>query len=115
VSAGPDHVWAAPDSEVPAGKPKNGLGVASLIIGILALVGSLTVVGGLVLGVLAAILGVLARAQVRHGQASNGDTAMTGVVLGVLAVIASLIFALFWTVPEWIINSHTTMTSHWLG
>ena len=108
ASAGPDHVWGPPDSEAPATRPRNGLGVASLVVGVVALVASLTVVGGLMLGVLAALLGLLARAQVRHGQASNGDTAMTGVVLGVLAIVASLIFALFWVVPEWIINSETT-------
>jgi hypothetical protein len=71
-----------------------------LVVGVVALVASLTVVGGLMLGVLAALLGLLARAQVRHGQASNGDTAMTGVVLGVLAIVASLIIALFWVVPS---------------
>ena len=115
MAAGPDHAWGPPDSEPPAGKPRNGLGVASLVVGILALLASLTVVGGLTLGVLAAILGVLARAQFRHGRASNGDVAMTGVVLGVLAIVASLIFALFWVVPEWIINSGMTITTHWLG
>ena len=71
-----------------------------MVVGVLALVASLTVVGGLTLGVLAAILGVLARAQVRHGHASNGDVAMSGVVLGVLAIVASLIIALFWVVPS---------------
>jgi heme/copper-type cytochrome/quinol oxidase subunit 2 len=112
VSAGPDHVWGPADSQAPAGRSRNGLGVTSLIVGILALVASLTVVGGLMLGVLAAILGVLARAQVRHGQASNGDVAMTGVVLGVLAIVASLIIALFWVVPSMRMTSAAlTMTS----
>ena len=78
----------------PAGR-RNGLGVASLVVGLVALLASLTVVGGLMLGVLAAMLGLLARAQVRHGQASNGDAAMTGVVLGVLAIVASLIMPMF--------------------
>jgi chromate transport protein ChrA len=71
-----------------------------LIIGLVALLTSLTLIGGLVLGVLAAILGVIARAQVRHGQASNGDVAMIGIVLGVLAILASLIIGVFWVVPQ---------------
>jgi chromate transport protein ChrA len=105
-------VGPPPDSEAPAGRPSNGFGVASLVIGLVALLASLTVVGGFVLGVLAAILGLIARAQVRHGQASNGDVAMTGVVLGVLAVLASMIIAIFWVVPaRTFINSETGTTS----
>jgi chromate transport protein ChrA len=105
-----DPVWGPPDSGDPAGNSKNGFGVASLVVGVLALLVSLTVVGGLVLGVLAVILGVIARAQFRHGQASNGDIAMTGVVLGVLAILASFIIAMFWVVPKMtIINAAPTL------
>ena len=116
VSAGsPQHpppLGPPPNSEAPASRPSNGLGVASLVVGLVALLASLTVVGGLVLGVLAAMLGLIARAQVRHGQASNGDVAMTGVVLGVLAILASTIIAMFWLVPQTtIINSETRTTS----
>ena len=83
-----------------------------MLIGLAALVASLTVVGGLMLGVLAAILGLIARVQVKHGQASNGDVAITGVVLGVLAIVASMIIALFWVVPQMrIINSEARITS----
>ncbi len=110
--SGPDQVLGPqPNSGAPAGKPSNGLGVASLVVGLAALLASATVGGGLVLGVLAAILGLIARAQVKHGQASNGDVAVTGVVLGVLAIVASMIFALFWVVPGWIINSEAPITS----
>ena len=108
----PPPLGPPPNSEAPASRPSNGLGVASLVIGLVALLASSTVVGGLVLGVLAAIFGLIARAQVRHGQASNGDVAMTGVVLGVLAILASTIIAMFWLVPQTtIINSETTITS----
>ena len=113
VAPGPDQVLGAqPNSGAPASRPSNGLGVASLLIGLAALVASLTVVGGLMLGVLAAILGLIARVQVKHGQASNGDVAITGVVLGVLAIVASMIIALFWVVPQMrIINSEARITS----
>jgi hypothetical protein len=108
----PSPVGLPPNSEAPLSKPNNALGVASLVIGIVALLASLTVVGGFVFGVLAAILGLVARAQVRHGQASNGDVAMTGVVLGVLAILASLIIAVFWTVPKMTtLDSETSFTS----
>jgi hypothetical protein len=86
--------------QAPASKPSNAFGVASLVIGLVALVASVTVVGGVMLGILAAMLGLIARAQVKHGQASNGDVAITGVVLGVLAIVASMIVAIFWVVPK---------------
>jgi hypothetical protein len=101
-----------PDSEAPTGRPSNAIGIASLIIGLVALLASFTVAGGLMLGALAAILGVIARAQVRHGQASNGDVAMTGIVLGVLAILASTIIAIFWLVPaRTFVNAEARMTS----
>ncbi|ORV42298.1 DUF4190 domain-containing protein [Mycobacterium conspicuum] len=101
-----------PDSDTPVSKPNNGLGVASVVIGLVALLASSTFVGGLVLGVLALILGLIARAQVRHGHASNGDVAMTGVVLGVLAILASVIIGIFWVVPKMtIINAAPTFAT----
>jgi hypothetical protein len=63
------------------------------------------------LGVLAAMLGVIARVQVNHGQASNGDVAITGVVLGVLAIVASLIVAMFCVVPQMRITSIATSSA----
>jgi hypothetical protein len=113
VAPGPDQVLGPqPNSGAPASRPSNALGVASLVIGLVALVASVTVVGGLMLGVLAAMLGVIARVQVKHGQASNGDVAITGVVLGVLAIVASMIVAMFWVVPQMrITNSETRITS----
>jgi len=76
--------------------PRNGLGVAALVIGILALVGAFTVAGGIILGTVAVVLGFLGRGRVRRGEANNGGTAMAGIVLGVLAVVASLVAVAFW-------------------
>jgi hypothetical protein len=68
--------------------PKNGLGVASLIV---AIIGLLTVFGGIVLGVVAVILGVLGRGRAKRGEATNGGVAMAGIVLGVLGVVVGIV------------------------
>jgi hypothetical protein len=67
--------------------PKNGLGIASLVI---AIVGLLTTVGGIVLGIVAVIIGFVARGRVKRGEANNGGVAIAGIVLGFLAVLAAI-------------------------
>jgi len=76
--------------------PKNGLGIAALVIAILGLVFCWTVIGGVVLGVVAVIIGILGRGRAKRGQATNGGVAIAGVLLGVLAVILSLVFIPIW-------------------
>lgn len=76
--------------------PRNGLGVASLVIAVLALLGSCTVAGGVIGGALAVVLGLVARGRVKRGEATNGGVALTGVILGALAVVAGLAFIAVW-------------------
>ena len=79
----------------PAATPRNGLGVTSLVLAIIALVGSCSVIGGLVLGIAAVVLGVLGRGRVQRGEATNGGVALTGIILGALAVLVSGAFLMF--------------------
>ena len=82
-----------PYSDYYAGAPavmRNGLGVAALITGILGLFGSCSVVFGMLLGIVAIILGLVARGRVKRGQANNGGVATAGIILGALAVIVSI-------------------------
>jgi amino acid transporter len=76
--------------------PKNGLGIAALVSAIVGLVFCWSVVGGVVLGVLAAILGIVGYGRAKRGQATNTGVAIAGVVLGALAVIVSLAFIPIW-------------------
>lgn len=69
-------------------QPKNGLGIASLIV---AIVGLLSVFGGILFGVIAVILGVIGRGRAKRGEATNGGVAMAGIVLGVLGIIVSIV------------------------
>jgi heme/copper-type cytochrome/quinol oxidase subunit 2 len=75
--------------------PRNGFGVAALVLGLLALVSSWTIIGGIVLGILAVIFGVLGRGRARRGEATNGGFSVAGIVLGVIgALIAVALIAL---------------------
>jgi hypothetical protein len=72
--------------------PRNGLGVAALVLAIVGLVLCWTVAGGIILGLCAVIIGFVARGRVTHGEATNGGVAIAGIVLGILAIIVSLVF-----------------------
>jgi Domain of unknown function (DUF4190) len=71
----------------PPTAPKNGLGIAALVVAIIAL---LSVVGGVVLGVVAIILGFLGWGRARRGEANNGGVAIAGIVLGFLSIIEAI-------------------------
>jgi hypothetical protein len=67
--------------------PSNGLGTASLVVAIVALI---TLVGGVVLGVVAVILGFLGWGRAKRGEANNGGVAVAGIVLGFLSIIEAV-------------------------
>lgn len=71
----------------------NGLGIAALVIGVVALPFSLLVVGGL-FGVLAIILGFVGRGRVKRGEADNPGVALAGILTGLLAVLISVVLVL---------------------
>ena len=76
--------------------PRNGLGITALVLAIIGLVFCWTVVGGVILGLSAVIIGFVARGRVKRGEATNGGIAVAGIVLGFLAIIVSLIFIPIW-------------------
>jgi len=76
----------------PQAAPKNGMGVAALVIAIIALVLSFTVIGGIILGIVAVILGLIGRGRVKRREADNGGIALAGIILGAVSIIAGLVF-----------------------
>jgi hypothetical protein len=68
--------------------PKNGLGIASLVV---AIIGLFTVFGGIILGIVAIILGFMGWSRAKRGEATNGGVAIAGIVLGILGVIVSIV------------------------
>jgi hypothetical protein len=77
-------------------KPKNWIGATALGVAILGLVGSVSVVGGVALGVTAIIVGFSGRRRAKRGEATNGEVATAGIVLGALAIVVSLAVIAIW-------------------
>lgn len=80
----------------PPAAPRNGLGIAALVVAVIALIGSFSIVGGIVLGIAAVVLGFLGRGRARRGEANNGGVALAGIILGVISIIAGLAFIAIW-------------------
>jgi uncharacterized membrane protein len=70
---------------------RNGLGVAALVLGIIALVTCWTVIGGVVLGVLAVVFGAIGRGRANRGEATNGGAAVAGLVTGLLGIVLAVV------------------------
>jgi hypothetical protein len=80
----------------PPSSPRNGLGIAALVLAIVALFAFWSVLGGVVIGVVAVILGIVGWGRAKRGEASNGGVAIAGIALGALAVVVSLAFIAVW-------------------
>lgn len=79
---------------VPVRQARNGLGVASLILGIIgALSGIVPFLFWLAgtLGLLALILGLVGRSRAKRGDATNKGVAVTGAILGVVGLILAVV------------------------
>lgn len=94
-SGAPSSGWgSAPGSPGygdPGGAPQgtsNGTGTAALVLGILGLLTSWLVFGGL-LGLVAIVLGAIGLGKVRKREASNKGSAIAGIVLGVLSILVA--------------------------
>jgi hypothetical protein len=76
----------------PPAEPRNGLGVAALVVAIVGLVLCWSIVGGIVLGLVAVVLGFAGRGRAKRGEATNGGIAIAGIVLGAVSILAGLVF-----------------------
>ncbi len=75
--------------------PKNGFGIASLILGIIGLFGSFILIGA-VPALIGLILGIIGYRRVTSGEANNRGVAIAGIITSVLALmIAIAMVALF--------------------
>ncbi|GAA4884557.1 hypothetical protein [Actinomycetospora straminea] len=88
-SAMPRPAGHAAPVAMPVAAPRNGLGIAGLVLGLCGLVVGLIPLlgmGAILLGVVGLVLGLVGVARARRGAATNTGTAVTGVVACVLAV-----------------------------
>ncbi|WP_370412264.1 DUF4190 domain-containing protein [Streptomyces fradiae] len=92
---GPPGTPGAPQPPFP--QPSNGLGVAALVLGIVGLVTAIIPFLfwlGAILGLLALIFGIVGTARAGKGLATNKGMAVTGLVLGVLAMIVAVVWVI---------------------
>ena len=83
----------------PPAQPKNGLGIAALVLALIGLLGSpvpFANVVSIILGLVAIVIGILGRGRAKRGTANNGGIAIAGIVLGALAVIVAGAFIALW-------------------
>jgi hypothetical protein len=79
-----------PGYGAPPARPRNGFGIAALVLGLLALVLSVTIIGGIIFGLLALIFGLLGRARAKRGEATNRGLSVAGVVLGIIGLLIAI-------------------------
>jgi hypothetical protein len=87
---------AQPLAALSPARPRNGLGVAALVLGVASLVAAVSfVLFPLALpgGLLAAILGSIAVSRGRTSGATNNGQAIAGIVCGILALVVAVVFA----------------------
>lgn len=82
--------------------PANGLGIAAMVLGIIAVVGFCMWGFGIILGILALIFGIIGRGRAQRGEATNGGMALAGIILGSISIVISAVFLgfLIWTVAN---------------
>lgn len=90
----PSYYYGGPRPPV---APKNGLGIASLVLAVVGLLSVATVFAPILLGVLAVVIGLFGQGRAKRGTANNGGVAIAGIVLGGLAVVVGLAFIAIWT------------------
>ena len=78
-------------SPPPAARPKGaGMAIAALVLGILAVLLCWTVVGGVLLGLIAVVLGAIAARRAKRGISTGRGMAISGIVLGVIGLLLSV-------------------------
>ncbi|MEU9359251.1 DUF4190 domain-containing protein [Streptomyces sp. NPDC048301] len=82
--------------------PANGLGIAAMVLGIIAVVGFCMWGLGIILGILALIFGIIGRGRAKRGEATNGGMALAGIILGSVSIVIGAVFLgfLIWAVAN---------------
>jgi hypothetical protein len=84
----------------PTSRPKNGMGVAGLVLGILALLSSWFVLG-LPLAIVGLILSIVGLRRVRSGRATNRGVALGGVIVNAVALLLSVVLTAVYAFTFW--------------
>ena len=68
----------------------SGMAIAALVLGLLAVLTSLTVIGGILLGLAAIVLGLVALRRARRGQGGGRVMAIIGIIAGAVGIALSI-------------------------
>ncbi|MFD4574000.1 DUF4190 domain-containing protein [Streptomyces sp. NPDC058417] len=79
--------------------PSNGMGIASLTLGIVAAVGFCLWPVAIVGGVLALVFGLIGRAKARRGEATNPGQALAGIICGSAGLALAVAFVVLLFAP----------------
>jgi hypothetical protein len=82
-----------PSYEQPQPQPRSGSGMAitALVLGILALVTCWTVIGGVLLGLGAIVVGLIALIRIKQGRAGGRGMAIGGIVTGAIGLLVAIV------------------------
>ncbi len=69
----------------------SGMAIAALVLGVLAVLTSWTVIGGILLGLVAIVLGFIASSRAKRGQGGGRVMAILGILAGALGVVLSIV------------------------
>ena len=89
------HATPQPAYQVPA-RLKNWVGTTALAAAVLGLVFCWSVVGGVLLGAVAIVMGISGRTRAQRREADNRTVASSGIALGALAIVVSLALVPVW-------------------
>lgn len=81
----------APGYGQPDASQSNGMGVAALVVAIVAVLACWVPFLGGIIAIVGVILGFVARGNVQRGQATNGGMALTAIILSALALIVNIV------------------------
>jgi hypothetical protein len=90
VAASPLDAHAPPVADR---RGKSGKATTSMVLGIIGVIASIIPIAAWVLGGIALGLGLSARSQIRRYGLSGSGQAMSGIILGVIAIVAGIGFA----------------------
>jgi uncharacterized protein DUF4190 len=80
------------------GGGQNGLAIGSLVCGILGLLLAICTGFGGLLGIVAIVLGVIGRKQIKESGGGSTAMATAGLVLGILAIVVIILWVVFFLI-----------------
>jgi hypothetical protein len=72
-------------------KRGSGMAITALILGSIAVLSCWTIIGGILFGLVAIVLGFIASRRAKRGEAGGRAMAITGIVLGLLGLAISVV------------------------